>query len=114
MTGVRREGPGYREHRPAPDLAPWIECFWTRAAGPAPSGAETYRVLPDGCADVLLTFGAAQGAFVVGPMTRALIVPAQGETRFLGVRFQPGAASAFLPVPLRTLVDQRVALNAVW
>jgi hypothetical protein len=48
MTGVRGEGPGYREHAPAPDLAPWIECFWTRGAGPAPSGAKTYRVLPDG------------------------------------------------------------------
>jgi len=24
MTGARREGPGYREHRPAPDLAPWL------------------------------------------------------------------------------------------
>jgi AraC-like DNA-binding protein len=114
MTAVRREGPGYREHAPAPDLAPWIECFWTRAAGPAPSGAETYRVLPDGCADILFALGGGVDAFVVGPMTRALVVPASSRTRLVGVRFHPGAAGAFLPVPLRTLVDQRVALDAVW
>jgi AraC-like DNA-binding protein len=114
MTGVRREGPGYREHPPAADLAPWIECFWTRGAGPAPSGAETYRVLPDGCADVIFAIGRRADGFVVGPMTRAIVVPASGATRMFGVRFHPGAAGAFLPVPLRTLVDQRVALDSIW
>jgi AraC-like DNA-binding protein len=113
MTRVRREGPGYREHPPAADLAPWIECFWTRS-GPPSSGAPTFRVLPDGCADVLFAFGPGAEGFVVGPMTRAIVVPASGETRMLGVRFHPGAAGAFLPVPLRTLVDQRVALDSIW
>src|SRR5258707_13818966 len=47
-------------------------------------------------------------------MTRAIVVPASGETHMLGVRFHPGAAGAFLPVPLRTLVDQRVALDSIW
>jgi AraC-like DNA-binding protein len=114
MTGKRREGPGYREHAPAADLAPWIECFWTRGAAPDPSGAETYRVLPDGCADVIFAMGSRVDGFVVGPMTRALVVPASGQTRMIGVRFQPGAAGVFLPVPLRTLVDERVDLDSVW
>jgi AraC-like DNA-binding protein len=115
MTAARREGPGYREHGPAPDLAPWIECFWTRSAGPASSGAPTLRVTPDGCADVIFALGGGGAeSFVVGPMTRAIVVPASGETRLLGVRFQPGAAGAFLPVPLRTLVDERVALDVLW
>jgi|EndMetStandDraft_5_1072996.scaffolds.fasta_scaffold104056_3 AraC-like DNA-binding protein len=114
MTRLRGEGPGYREHTPAPDLAPWIECFWTRGAGPAPSGAKTYRVLPDGCADVIFAIGRRVDGFVVGPMTHAIVVPAPGETRMVGVRFHPGAGGAFLSVPLRTLVDQRVALDAIW
>ena len=115
MTGARGEGPGYREHRPASDLAPWIECFWTRSAGPAPSGATTFRVLPDGCADVLFALGSGGAeAFVVGPMTRAIVVPASRETRLLGVRFQPGAAGAFLRAPVRTLLDDRVALDGLW
>src|SRR4051812_30429902 len=75
MTGPRGEGPGYREHRPAPDLAPWIECFWTR--GPerdARTAAQAYRILPDGCADILFDLSGRVDAFVVGPMTRALVL----------------------------------------
>jgi AraC-like DNA-binding protein len=71
-------------------------------------------VLPDGCADVIFAIGRRVDGFVVGPMTRALVVPASGQTRMLGVRFRPGAAGAFLPVPLRTLVDARVALDSIW
>jgi AraC-like DNA-binding protein len=112
--GARCEGPGYREHLPAPDLALWIECFWTRSSPSAPSGPETYRVLPDGCADVLFELGTGVEAFVVGPMTRPLVVPARAETRLLGVRFRPGAAGAFLAVPLRSLVDRRICLDSVW
>jgi AraC-like DNA-binding protein len=115
MTAARREGPGYREHPPAADLAPWIECFWTR--GPerdTRAAAAPYRILPDGCADILFDLTRGIEAFVVGPMTRALVLPPNVDARFLGVRFRPGAAGAFLPVPLSTLVDARVALDAVW
>jgi AraC-like DNA-binding protein len=115
MTGPRREGPGYREHRPAADLAPWIECFWTRAPDTgAPTATEPYRILPDGCADILFDLTDGVDAFVVGPMTRALVLPPSVEARFLGVRFRPGAAGAFLSVPLSSLVDARVALDVLW
>ena len=115
MTGPRGEGPGYREHLPAPDLAPWIECFWTRAPDPgAAAPAAPYRILPDGCADILFDLANGVEALVVGPMTRALVLPPDREARFLGVRFRPGAAGAFLAVPLSTLVDARVALDAIW
>jgi AraC-like DNA-binding protein len=115
MTGPRREGPGYREHRPAADLAPWIECFWTRSPEPgAGATAKPYRVLPDGCADILFDLADDAAASVVGPMTRALVLPPRPDARFLGVRFRPGAAGAFLSVPLSTLVDARVALGAIW
>ena len=115
MTGRRRERPGYLEHRPAADLAPWIECFWTRAPDPGARGvAEPYRILPDGCADILFDLTEGVEAVVVGPMTRALVLPPNLEARMLGVRFHPGAAGAFLPVPLSTLVDERVALDALW
>jgi AraC-like DNA-binding protein len=115
MTGPRREGPGYREHRPAADLAPWIECFWTRSPKPGTRHAGApYRILPDGCADILFDLSTGTEAFVVGPMTRAIVIPPSPDTRFLGVRFRPGAAGAFLSVPLSTLLDARVDLDAIW
>lgn len=105
----------YREHLPSPDLAPWVECYWTRIAPPS-RGRASHRVLPDGCADVIfdLTADGDPHALVVGPMTTALLVPPRAEARYLGVRFRPGGAGAFLRVPLSTLVDRRVELGALW
>lgn len=105
----------YREHLPSRDLAPWIECFWTRD-GAGPAAGASHRVLPDGCADVLFDLKAARapGALVVGPMTTALLVPSREDERYLGVRFRPGGAGAFLRVPLSTLVDRRLELRALW
>ena len=58
----------YREIAPAPPLAGSIECFWTlRIADAEP----LHRVLPDGCADILLTRdGDRWEIAAVGPMTR--------------------------------------------
>lgn len=114
MADAPGAGTGYREHRPAADLAPWVECFWTRSTSASRSGAKTHRVLPDGCADVIFDFGPAARAIVVGPMTRALVVPVAPGSRFVAVRFRPGAAGALLRVPLRTLVDRHVELRALW
>jgi AraC-like DNA-binding protein len=104
----------YREHAPGALLAPWIECIWTRTE-PAPGG-QAHRVLPDGCADILFDFAAPGGAraIVVGPMTRAILVPSRPRERYLGVRFRPGGAGAFLRVPLSGLLDASVDLGDVW
>lgn len=96
------------EVRPPRALAPIVEVLWRHAG--AEGGAR--RVLPDGCADVLVDRGAGR-AFVVGPMTRPFVVPA-GHADFVGVRFQPGAAHALLGVPLDELLDAHADLGDVW
>jgi AraC-like DNA-binding protein len=87
-----------------------VECFWTRLE---PVG---HRVLPDGCADVIFDLGApaAERAFVVGPMTAALDVPAGGPEIVVGARFRPGAAGPFLGAPLHRLLDRRAGLAELW
>lgn len=101
----------YSEIRPSAALAPWVECFWSsRDEAPDP---EPHRILPDGCAD--LVFDLQDGsADVVGTMTRPLLIPAGGPSDFLGVRFRPGRAAAFLRLPLAELTDARVPLTDVW
>ncbi|MGW6528097.1 helix-turn-helix domain-containing protein [Streptomyces venezuelae] len=83
---------------------------WTRVATGAPG--DTRPVLPDGCMDLLWTEGRL---FVAGPDTRAY-VPRDMEpgSRFVGIRFRPGTAPAFLGVPAHELRDRREELADLW
>jgi AraC-like DNA-binding protein len=87
---------------PSPALRDWVECFWHR---PAAAGG-THRVLPDGCADLLVDI--ARGALsVVGAMTAPVVLEG-GHPELLGIRFRPGRAAALLRMPLHELTDLRV------
>lgn len=101
----------YVEIEPAPLLRPWIECFWTRSDEAQPGGQ--HRILPDGCADFV--FDLTEGnAIAVGTMTRPLLLDGSNPHHFLGVRFRPGRAAAFLRIPLAEITDARVSLRDVW
>jgi AraC-like DNA-binding protein len=112
----------YREYPPSAELLPFVECFWTREAGmPGRVGAgpAQHRVLPDGCIDVVLAFSAggdeSESPMVVGTMTRALVLDAMSEpVCFVGVRFRPGKATAFLALPASEVTDLRVSIDDVW
>lgn len=100
----------YVEIAPTAALRPWVECFWTRRDdGVAP---REHRVLPDGCADLVFDLGDGEGS-AVGTMTKPLVFTA-GAAEFLGVRFRPGRAAAFLRIPLAEITDARVPLRDVW
>lgn len=102
----------YAESRPDGALASWIACYWSITAEDAP--AFTDRILPDGCADVIIDLASTPRAFVVGAMSTALRTPVAGRVDLLGIRFRPGAGLPFLGVPLREITDQSVALDAIW
>ncbi|MEV0319300.1 helix-turn-helix domain-containing protein [Streptomyces sp. NPDC050658] len=85
--------------------------LWTRATtggGPGP----VRPVLPDGCMDLLWSGGRLM---VAGPDTRAYRpAPDLAAARFVGIRFYPGTAPAFLGVPAHELRDRRVDLADLW
>lgn len=96
-------GNAYRE-RPA--RVPGVT-LWTRAdrAGGA------YRVLPDGCMDLIWCEGAL---LIAGPDTVAHVAHGRPGGSYAGLRFAPGVGPALLGVPARELRDLRVPLDAVW
>jgi len=68
---------------------------------------------------VVLTFSQRgdepSSALVVGTMTKALVL--EGGTSpecFVGVRFRPAKAAAFLDVPASEITDLRVSLDELW
>jgi AraC-like DNA-binding protein len=102
----------YREFAPSARFAEAIECIWTsRHDEPGIS----HRVMPDGCADILLTRGSS-GAILqaIGPMTVYRdYTPA--ECQFLvGVRFRPGMWRAAMGVPGERITDGVLPLEELW
>ena len=102
----------WHECPPGAALAPWVERYWAIRGWCEETLAS--RVLPDGCADVIVDLSAGPYAFAVGPMRSAAVVPLQGAVDLFGVRFRPGAALAFLDAPLAALADREVPLEALW
>ncbi|NEA57323.1 helix-turn-helix domain-containing protein [Streptomyces sp. SID13666] len=83
--------------------------LWTRTVGAGEGGP--YRVLPDGCMDVIWCDGEL---IVTGPDTRAHVAQTPAGARFAGLRFAPGQGPGVLGVPAYELRDLRVPLAAVW
>jgi AraC-like DNA-binding protein len=74
------------------------------------TGDGSGRVLPDGCMDLLWHEGRL---LVAGPDTRAHVTAGAPGT-WVGLRFHPGSAPAFLGVPAHELRDLRVELADLW
>lgn len=111
----------YAEYAPSKVLRPYVACFWTREPVAAPGvsvPAQVHRVLPDGCIDIVVAFAGVadepDSAMVVGTMTKALVLDAAVSPCFVGVRFRPGKAAAFLSLPASELTDLRVSLDGIW
>jgi AraC-like DNA-binding protein len=105
----------YREYPPHPALRAHVACLWTaRVAAPVSAAApHVHRVLPDNCVDILWQDDGRQ-AYAVGMMSASILVPAARPVRTVAVRFRPGAAGAFLGVPLHPLTDGRAELPDLW
>ncbi|MFC7330592.1 DUF6597 domain-containing transcriptional factor [Marinactinospora rubrisoli] len=85
-------------------------CFWEQRIGPGES-SYPQRVLPDGCADVLV---APSGhAFVVGTATGATVAYGAPGSVVRGLRLRPSGVRAVLGVPAAELRDRKVPLDAV-
>lgn len=79
---------------------------WRRGAA-----GGTYRVLPDGCMDLIWHDGAL---LIAGPDTVAHVAADRRGHPYAGLRFATGTGPRLLGIPARELRDQRVPLDAVW
>ena len=103
-TATNRGTAVYRETAPHPALADRVVCTWVDPARPRPQ-----PVLPDACIDLVWDGATLE---VAGPDTHP--VPIDGDRTYVGVRFRPGAARAFLGIGSDEVVDARVSLSDVW
>jgi methylphosphotriester-DNA--protein-cysteine methyltransferase len=75
--------------------------------------AEPKQDVPDGCIDLLFSFGDRVEATVVGVATRARLASRPARC-VLGVTLAPGEALPIIDVPVHELRDRSVPLDELW
>lgn len=90
-----------------PTADPAVQCRWQQQVG-ATEGSRVKRVLPDACADLIVT--ADGSAVVVGPATRVHLPRLTAPTTIRGIRFRTEAIRAAFAIPASELQDQQVPL----
>lgn len=116
----------YREHKVAPILAKHIECIWLLESDDEPISSTPQRLLPDGCIELILNFSdrfrehkqtgqsyLQPQRFVVGQMTRPMLVSPTGRVEILGIRFAPGGTLPFFSCPPGELTNSIAPLADV-
>lgn len=113
----------YSEIRPQSSLHRFVECFWTLES--AQPSTQPERILPDGCVELILNFGAEFSQhcggqlkqqprnFLVGQMTGPILISPTGMVQLIGIRFHPGGTLPFLRTPLHKITDQVVELGGL-
>lgn len=108
LPGVAGATGRYREWLPPAALRGCFGQLW-RSDLPVGHSGEV-AVLPDGCVDILWRDGRL---YAVGPDVVAAHPQLAPGAQVLGARFQPGAARAWLGLPLSEIVGTAVELDAV-
>lgn len=111
----------YQLFFPAPDLRPFIECYWLARAPEGQSITLRENVFVDGKADILFNFGVAyqrrrldsSGVEQALPASNLdaqrrypVAIHQQGAIDLVGVRFRPGGLAAFVPIPAHLLTNE--------
>jgi len=108
----------YREFQVSPVLSNYVECIWSLEGTAELNPSTPERLLPDGCIELILNLGdlfrehnesgqeeLQPERFVVGQMTRPVLVSPTGQVQLLGIRFAPGGTLPFLPCKPGELTD---------
>jgi AraC-like DNA-binding protein len=116
----------YREIPPGKSLARFVECFWILESNREFAPTRPERILPDGCVELILNLRdpfseiASNGHkrlqpryFLVGQMTRPILISPTGVVELIGIRFHPGGTLPFFPFPMRELTNQVTELSGI-
>jgi AraC-like DNA-binding protein len=69
-------------------------------------------VLPDTCVDIVVINH--ESPLVVGPWTEPFVARLAPGTTVVGARCHPGLAQALIGLPVSTMLNQSVPLDAIW
>src|SRR5215831_18735112 len=118
----------FQTFTPAAPLSAFVEMFWYYEGDARPFGKE--RIMPDGRAALLINLHedriwvydgrrpdreqSMRGVSVCGPYAESFVIDTAGQTRVMGVRFNPGGAFQFFQPPADELRNIHVSLEDLW
>lgn len=106
----------YREYSPHPALLNYIDAYWTINTQNMEQ-PKLHRILPDGCTDIIFNQGntiyrpdqrealLSEESYLVGTMTTFSETIQSSGNAVLGIRFKPGAITAFYRLDLQEVTD---------
>lgn len=103
----------YKEHTPSSLLQPYIHCFWELHTKDPIIHSYSYRVVADGCVDLIMDSHTFNGMWIAGISDSAFDVPINGKASYFGIRFLPGYINYFFRFPVHSIANQMPAIEDV-
>lgn len=103
----------YRELWPDPRLLPLIYCYWElQTRRPLPADF-SYRVVADGCIDVLIELNDPSASYITGLATSYVEFALGNRFHYVGIRFLPASFPLLFGVDASLLTNRFEDLQAV-
>lgn len=104
---------GYYEYWPDTRLSSLIYCYWELKTVLPLQADFSYRVVADGCIDVLLEMHNPSASFVTGLATSYVEFPLGNQFHYVGIRFLPASFPLLFGVDASQLTNKFETLEAV-
>lgn len=103
----------YREVRPQSNIDNFIYCFWQLKTRTTLKRSYVYRVVSDGCIDILFNHQRPVENFIVGFCRKYSEFELGTKFDYIGIRFLPAAFPVLFGVDAKTLVEQTQDLKPI-
>ena len=117
----------YEVYTTAPELQPFIKCFWSLEDHDVKSEPVKQRVLPDGCMEMIFHYGdlyrqyfedgtslIQPRSFIYGQITKYIEIAPTGVSGIISARFLPDGICPFINIPLSALENKAVPLAKIF
>jgi AraC-like DNA-binding protein len=101
----------YKEHTPCIHLQPYVHCFWELKTNEPLLTTYNYRVVTDGCVDLVIDCQSFNGMQIAGIADTSFEVPMDGTVSYFGIRFLPASIHYFLKFPVHTILNQMLSVD---
>ncbi len=103
----------YKEQIPCAHLRPYIHCFWELRSVKPLTTTYAYRVISDGCIDLIVDCQSYHGMIIAGISDAASNVPVDGAVSYFGIRFLPAGINYFIRFPLNEIQNQMIPMSSL-
>lgn len=102
----------YKEIEPKASISDYIYCFWELKSAKTLNTSFVYRVVSDGCIDILIDLEQYE-IFITGFSKKYIEFNLGTSFHYVGVRFYPFMFPLLFNIPATTLVDQFFELEKI-